>query len=403
MILNRTWVRVAVGVVVLAALGGGVAVWTGVGRAPAPTYTIVPISRGDVARTIITTGTISPVATVTVGSYVSGVIQSWSCDYNTKVEPGQVCAKIDPRPYQTIVDQDRAALASAEAQLKKDQAALAYAKVNLARDLRLLKAGAVSQDTVDNDRNVHDQAEAQVNLAIANVAQRKATLEAALVNLDYTDIVAPVEGTVISRNIEVGQTVAASFQTPTLFLIATDLTKMQIDTNVSESDIGEAREGQAATFSVEAYPGRTFTGTVRQVRRAPISVQNVITYNVVIDVENPDLALLPGLTANVRIITAEAKDALVVPAPALRYAPSETRQGGGQKPGTRKDAATKSPRVWVLRDGKPQPIDVEPGVASATQVAITRGLSEGDQVITGEVAPAGEAKRAAVRPPMPRF
>jgi HlyD family secretion protein len=206
---------------------------------------------------------------------------------------------------------------------------------------------------------------------------------------------------VISRNIEVGQTVAASFQTPTLFLIATDLTKMQIDTNVSESDIGEAREGQAATFSVEAYPGRTFKGKVRQVRRAPISVQNVVTYNVVIDVDNADLALLPGLTANVRIITAEARDVLTVPAPALRFAPTRARQDDGRKSGARKDAASETPRVWVLRDGRPHPVAVTPGVASTTQVAVEGEIAEGDQVITGEVVAKGAAKTSTFRPPMP--
>ena len=397
----------SLGLALLAVLGLGLGGYflLGAGEGKAASYVTIPAKTGDVIRTIVTTGTVNPVATVTVGSYVSGVIQSWSCDFNTRVTKGQKCAKIDPRPYQTILEQDTAALASAEAQVRKDRAALAYAKVDFERAQRLQKSGAVSKDAVDVARNMLDQAEAQISLDLANVAQRQASLDAAQVNLDYTDILAPVDGTVISRNIEIGQTVAASFQTPTLFLIATDLTRMQIDTNVSESDIGEAREGQMATFTVEAFPGRTFTGKVRQVRRAPISVQNVITYNVVIDVDNADQALLPGLTANVRIITAEAREVLVIPAPALRFAPATGKKSTrGEEP----DSGNQ-PQIWILRDDTPLAIAVEVGVANTSEVAVTGDLKPGDLVITGEASSVkgdrtgGPGGPGGPRSPMPRL
>ncbi len=408
MTFTKQPLRLGLGLMTVLGIGLGLYFWLGPGSGKAVTYVTTPARSGEVIRTIVTTGTVNPVATVTVGSYVSGVIQSWSCDFNAQVTKGQKCAKIDPRPYQTILEQDSAALASAEAQVRKDQAALAYARVDFARAQRLQKSGAVSKDSVDAARNVLDQAEAQISLDLANVAQRKASLDAAQVNLDYTDILAPVDGTVISRNIEIGQTVAASFQTPTLFLIATDLTRMQIDTNVSESDIGEAREGQTATFTVEAFPGRTFKGKVRQVRRAPISVQNVITYNVVIDVDNADRALLPGLTANVRIISAEAQDALVVPATALRFSPSTEKAEKAAKAKGGEDKADTG-RVWILRGDVPAAVEVRAGVGNAAEVAVEGDLKPGDLVITGEAGPeagdkaGGRAGPSGQRSPMSRF
>src|SRR5262249_21065729 len=235
----RTW-SIALGLILAGVLG--YSYWR---RAPpAPSYVMAEVTRGPVVRTITTTGAVDPVITVQVGAYVSGTIQASYCDYNTKVKPGQLCAKIDPRPYQVVVDQDAANLANAQAQLKKDQASLAYAKISYARDQALLGRGIVSRDTVDNDKSTYDQAVAQVKVDESTIQQRQAELHAAQVNLDYTNIISPVEGTVVARNITIGQTVAASFQTPTLFLIAQDLTKMQVDTNVSETDVGNAKVGQ---------------------------------------------------------------------------------------------------------------------------------------------------------------
>jgi HlyD family secretion protein len=365
-------------------------------RADAPRYVTGEVTRGPIVRAITTTGAVDPVITVLVGAYVSGTIQSTYCDYNTQVTAGQLCAKIDPRPYQVIVDQDTANLATARSQLEKDRASLAYAKINYERDSRLRGHGVVSQDAVDSDKSAYDQAAAQVKVDEGTIEQRQAELHAAQVNLAYTDIVSPVDGTVVARNITLGQTVAASFQTPTLFLIAQDLTKMQVDTNVSESDVGAARVGQKASFTVEAFPGRTFWGQVAQVRAAPITVQNVVTYDVVVSVDNADLALLPGMTANTRIITEERDDILRVPARALRFSP----QGLGAGP---RGSKAEGSAVWVLRDGRPEKTTVASGLTDGSFTEITRGqVQVGDQVVLDET---GREQRGASAPQTarPRF
>ncbi|MDE2066550.1 MAG: efflux RND transporter periplasmic adaptor subunit [Bradyrhizobium sp.] len=284
----------------------GFVVWQRSHSATSVRYVTSPASVGAVTRVVSTTGTVNPELTIIVGSYVSGVIKDVYCDYNTQVKIEQVCAKIDPRPYQTAVDQAKANLAVSKAQLQKDQAALLYAKVSYERNANLVKTHAVSLDAFDNAKSTYDQAQAQVAFDQAAIEQRRALLDAAQVNLDYTDIVSPVDGTVVSRNITIGQTVAASFQTPTLFLIASDLTKMQVDTNVSEGDIGEIKLGNKVQFLVDAFPNRAFEGKVTQIRQSPQTVQNVVTYDVVVGVGNTDLSLKPGMTASVRIITISA-------------------------------------------------------------------------------------------------
>lgn len=359
---------------------------------PSARFVTEPVRTGDLARTITTTGSVNPVATVQVGSYVSGPIQSIECDFNTRVEAGQLCARIDARPYQAVVDQARADLQSAEAQLRKDEASLVYAKLNYERDLGLRETGVVSQNDLDIDRSAYDQAASQVELDRAMIEQRRAALGAALLNLSYTNIVSPVSGTVVARNVDMGQTVAASFQTPTLFLIGKDLTKMQVDTNVSESDIGLAREGQRALFTVEAYPRQDFEGTVTQVRHAPITVQNVVTYNVVIGVENADNRLFPGMTANARIVVEERKGVKIVPARALRFDPDGI--GAAEAP----DEA--GPRVWILRDGEPVEVPVSVGLDDGTRVEITDdSLAVGDLVIV-DVAGGEQTGAAPARPPL---
>lgn len=364
-------------------LVGGLAWWTFGAAAPVQ-YTTVPVTRGAVVRGVTATGTVNPELTIIVGSYVSGVIQELSCDYNTEVKKGQVCARIDPRPYQTVVDQNRANLAVAKAQLEKDKASLAYAKLSFDRAARLAQTSAVSQDTLDNARSTYEQAQATIAFDEATIQQRQAALDAAQVNLDYTNIMSPVDGTVVSRAVTIGQTVAASFQTPTLFLIASDLTKMEVDTNVSESDIGGVKLGNTATFTVDAYPKRTFTGSVTQVRQSPQTVQNVVTYDVVISVDNSDLALKPGMTAAAHIIVDRRDNALRVPNQALRYAPGDRpRIGNG------------APRVWVLRDGAPVRVPVTAGIEDDNVTEIVGGdLKEGDRVITVEQTAAGSKTTA---------
>lgn len=377
---------VAVGVVWwLAAAGGTVQ------------YTTAPVTRGAVTRTVTATGTVNPVLTIIVGSYVSGVIQEIHCDYNTQVKKGQICAKIDPRPYQTVVDQSKANLMQAKAQLEKDKASLVYAQLTYNRNARLAQTNAISKDALDSTKNLLDQALAQIDLDQAVIAQREAQLATAQVNLDYTDIVSPVDGTVVSRNVTVGQTVAASFQTPTLFLIATDLTKMQVDTNVSESDIGGIKDWDKAIFTVDAFPKRIFEGTVTQVRQSPQNVQNVVTYDVVVSVENSDLALKPGMTAANRIVIDQRSDALRVPSQALRYSPvGVSGATTKRRPTSSGNGETPQARVWVLRGGQPVAVAVVAGLDDDTFTEIVKGeLKPGDRVITAE-------KRDAAKTAMPR-
>jgi HlyD family secretion protein len=380
----------------LAAAGAG---WWLTSRAPPVQYTTAPVTRGDIVKGVTATGTVNPVLTIIVGTYVSGVIQELFCDYNTRVKKGQICAKIDPRPYQTVVDQDRANLAVAKAQLVKDQASLAYAKLNWDRNGTLAAHGWVSQDTADSAKSTYDQAQAQTEVDRATIAQRQAELATAQVNLGYTDIVSPVDGTVVSRNVTMGQTVAASFQTPTLFLIATDLTQMEVDTNVSESDVGAVKEGDKATFTVESFPSRTFSGKVVQVRQAPQSIQNVVTYDVVIGVPNTDLSLMPGMTATTRITTQERHNVLRAPDQALRYTP-----GGlaAARPAPGAPSATGRPgQVWVLRDGHPVRVPVALGLDDDSFTEIVSGdLTAGEPVIVSEQQGAAGGTRPTAPPPL---
>jgi HlyD family secretion protein len=363
--------------------------WT-VSRPAPPPYATTAVTQGDVVTTITASGSVNPVVVVQVGTYVSGTIVTLSCDYNTRVHKGQLCAKIDPKPYQIVVDQNQAELDVAKAQLVKDQANVVYTKINHERYELLFSEDSTSRDTADVALNLYNQAVALVSLDVATIAQKAAALKAAQINLDYTNIQSPVDGTVVSRNVTAGQTVAASLQTPTLFLIATDLTKMQVDTNVSESDIAGAVEGAIASFTVDAFPKRTFQGRVAQVRQAPVSVQNVITYDVVITVDNPDLLLKPGMTATARIVTAQALNVLRVPSQALRFTPA-----AADKLGLAKAAQSGQQVLWVERAGKLLSIPVTVGLDDGAFAEIKAGdLQLGDQVVTAEVG-AGAPKASS--------
>jgi HlyD family secretion protein len=378
--LLRPWL---IAMILMAATIGVAIGWWQSRRGSPVGYVTSATSSGPVTKVVSTTGTVNPELTIIVGSYVSGVIKDVYCDYNTQVKTGQACAKIDPRPYQTAVDQAKANLAIAKAQLLKDQASLTYAKASFDRHATLVRTNAVSADAYDNAKSTFAQAQAQVAYDNASIEQRQAALDAAQVNLGYTDITSPVDGTVVSRNITIGQTVAASFQTPTLFLIASDLTRMQVDTNVSEGDIGGVELNDKALFSVDAFPNRTFEGKVGQIRQSPQTVQNVVTYDVVVSISNPDLTLKPGMTASVRVVIDQRTDVLRVPSQALRYAPPNA---------PRPDPT--HPKVWVLRDGNPVAIDIKPGLNDDDFVEVVSGdVKHGDQVIVAERAAA-----AATRP-----
>jgi HlyD family secretion protein len=402
----RRWRR-WVGAVILLALVG--AAYWGTGKAVTARYVTAPVTRGAVAVALTATGTVNPVTVVMVGTYVSGRIERLYCDYNTPVKAGQLCAKIDPRPFAMAVEQARANLAVAKAQLVKDRANLAYAKTTFERDRGLQQRGIVSQAIVDNDESLYGQARGQIALQESTIQAREAELHSAEVNLDYTNIISPVNGTIVSRNVEIGQTVAASFQTPILFLVATDLNKMQVDTSVSEADIGGVNVGDRATFTVQAFPNRPFEGRVRQVRQAPVTVQNVVTYDVVVSVSNTDGLLRPGMTATTRIIKTQRENVLTVPEQALRF----RRHGrgtakpapGGAAPvahaASAGDASSRG-RVWVLRAGEPVAVPVAVGLTDGTSAEVLNGdLHEGDRVVVSEVTSDADAGSKRSAPPSP--
>jgi HlyD family secretion protein len=417
-----------------------VAVWWWRGRNPPLHYITARVTQGDIQRAVNMTGALNPVVTAQVESFVSGNIKSWSCDYNTLVTAGQICALIDPLPFQVIVDQDTAALHSSMAQLAKDRVAAANQAVVYAYDQKLIDQGIVSQETINADKATLDQNQAQVKLDIANIAQQRALLHGAEVNLSYTKIPSPVNGMVITRYIDVGQTVVSSLSASPLFLIGKDMHDMQVDTNVSEADIGGVKPRQRAYFTVQSYPNRTFWGSVRQVREGPITVQNVVTYDVVIDVKNDDLALFPGMTADAHIITAERSNVLRVPLPAIRFNPeglsrtpraggpgreAGTGREGGQGRGSgqgregsasrgaaenqgasgeehhvpgaaggtggrsgRSGAAGGRAQIWLLRDDKLVSVRVHTGLDDGTLIEVTgEDLKVGDVVVVNAVRP----------------
>ena len=345
--------------------------------------TLPPKSLAARWPTATTTGTVNPVLTIIVGTYVSGVIQNIFCDYNTHVRAGQVCARIDPRPYQATLDQY-------SGQLARDQAILDKDRKDLARYQQLAQQNSIARQQAEDQAYVVSQDEGTVKLD-------QALVESATLNLGYTNIVSPVDGTVVSRNVTGGQTVAASFQTPTLFLIATDLKQMEVDTNTSEGDIGGVKVGDKATFTVDAYPQRVFAGLVTQVRQSPNTVQNVVTYDVVIGVNNGDLALVPGMTASTEIIVDQRDNVLRVPDQALRYSPGGVAATGGARAPSGGQQS-----VFVLRDDKPIAVSVTLGLDDGTFTEIVKGdLQPGDRVITAERSGAAGSQPSAA--PTPRL
>ena len=373
------------------------------GGSATATYVTAPVSRGPIVRSVIATGTVNPVTTVQVGSYVSGPITAIYADFNAPVKAGQLIAKIDPRSFQVKVDETVASLANAQAQVGKDQADTAYKHLTYERNQRLFAADAVSRDAVDNAQSVYLQARAQVAVDRAVIQQQQANLHDAQVQLNYTNIISPVDGTIVSRNVDVGQTVASSFQTPTLFLIAKDLTKMQVDTNVSESDIGDIRTGQTAAFTVDAFPGREFQADVGQVRQAPITVQNVVTYDVVVAVANPEMLLKPGMTANVTIVTARRDNVLRVPMQALRFSPNQRRTAAATDSSTHRHPSNQA-RVWINDGGTLKPETITSGLDDGNNIEILTGdLKSGDLVVTDKVSTATTAAGGSSPLKMSRF
>src|SRR6476620_8393934 len=302
---------------------GGYVFFNGERKAPVRYRTAV-VERGSVVSIVTATGSINPVVSVQVGSQVSGMIKSLHADFNSIVKAGDIVAVIDPEPFRARRDQAASNLEMAKANVARAKNEQAQRQRELNRAKSLVAQQFVSQNDVDMAVPSAQGADAQVGVSMGQVKQAEAALKGDDLDLRDTTIRSPVNGIVVARNVEVGQTVAASFATPNLFLIALDLTKMQVDTNVRESDIGGITEGKDASFTVDAYPGVPFAGTIRQVRLAPIAVQNVVTYNVVIGVDNKDLRLKPGMTANVSIVVAQRDNVLKVPNAALRFVPPKS-------------------------------------------------------------------------------
>lgn len=330
-------------------------------RPPPVTYQTAPVGRRRVVGRVTATGTLLATVTVQVGSQVSGNIQKLGADYNSAVKKGQLIAKINPLLFEAAVEQAKANYASAKAALVSAKAQADLAAKQLAREQALEKDNLAAKQDVDSAQSNADVTAAQVQVAVAALAQAEAQLHQAETNLSFTNIVSPIDGTVISRSVDVGQTVAASLQAPTLFTIAEDLRKMQVNTNVSEGDVGRIEEGMAATFTVDAFPGQRFRGRVSQIRNAATTVQNVVTYDAVIDVDNSDLRLRPGMTANVTVVYADRRDVLAVPNAALRFRPppeaklqaknrppGEHRRGGGGEGG---DASSAGPGAAAATAG----------------------------------------------------
>lgn len=374
------WLTAIGGVILLAAVGTWY--WWFSGTPPIHFKTAL-VDRGPITAIVTATGTVNPVVSVQVGSQVSGKITQLMADFNSVVTKGQVLATIDPQPFQARVSQASASLKSGRGNLAKAKNMANQRKLELDRMKTLLRQQFVSQADLDLAATNFRDAQAQVEVAQAQVDQAVATLASAELDLGYTTIYSPVNGSVVSRNVDVGQTVAASFQTPTLFVIAQNLTQMQVDTNVSESDIGGVAEGKPASFRVDAYPKQFFEGTVTQVRNAPISIQNVVTYDVVITVDNRELKLKPGMTANVTIVTAKKDNPLRVPNGALRF----------RMPGIPVDR--KVTQVWVIdHEEQVHQTAITTGIADSLFTEITEGvLKEGDPVILGIETPEEQTQK----------
>ena len=363
--------------VVLALAGGALALIIHDGKGKEPKFRTETASKGVIKSTVTATGTVNPVTTVLVGTQVSGTIRNIYADFNSVVRKGQLLALIDPMTFEAQLSEARANYISAKADQDKAAATLADAKRTMLRNKKLLSENLIAQSDFDTAETNYETARAAVEAAKGQVSQTEAAMKFAQTNLRYTRIISPVNGTVVARNVDVGQTVAASFQTPTLFSVARDLRKMQIDTSVDEADIGSVRKGQAVEFTVDAYPEITFRGKVSQVRINPTIVQNVVTYDVVVQVDNNDLKLKPGMTANVTIITAVKRDALRVPNAALRFSMPEALQ-----PGPRKAAKRYGPGVWVLENGRPRRVAIKTGLTDGNYTEVVSGdLAEGAKVI----------------------
>src|SRR5437764_8437339 len=392
--------------ILVIAAGGGYAYYAYTKKDEPPTVSTAKVTRGDIVDTVGATGQLQAVTTVQVGTQVSGTVQQLSADFNSLVHKGQVIARLDPSLFQTQIEQARANLLRAQADLDRLRVTLNDAQTKLKRSQELYNQKLVSQVDLEAAQVAVQSADAQLKSQQAAVTQAQASLQQNQVNLEHTIITAPIDGLVISRNVDVGQTVAASMSAPTLFILAADLTKMQVIASLDESDVGRIRPGQVVHFRVDAYPAEDFVGAVSQVRLQPQTVQNVVTYNTVIDVPNPELKLKPGMTANVNIEIARRNNALRVPNAALRFRPTNeiftalgqtppANLGGGSGRGRRNGTGPTSDGIGApdTRNAQPQ-FPVATGPAPAASLAAANTASGASPARAAQSAEAQQAPGA---------
>lgn len=402
--------------------GAGFAYWRMGHSAAESPYLTVPASRATVRQVVSSTGTLQAVITVQVGSQVSGTIDKLFADFNTKVKAGQVVAQLNQDKFKASVDQARANVLAAEANYAKAKVGVADALRTLERNRALRQRELTPQSDLDAAQTAYDAALAQLNVNEAQMHQAKAALRQATVDLNNTVIRSPVDGIVISRNVDVGQTVAASLQAPTLFTIANDLAKMEVHTSVDEADVGNVHEGQQVSFTVDAFPARRFVGKVYQVRNAPTIIQNVVTYAAVVRIDNKELLLKPGMTANVQFLVSEKEDVLTIPNMALRFKPPEekdeaqdalrqersrtaprvgarrtNRPGRTGSGGVRR---VRTARIYVLNGGRAEPVEVQLGITDGSKTEVVSGpIGENDPIIIGVSATASGQNQPGITNP----
>ena len=400
---------VIVAILLAIALAVGVFWWRS-HTGPALSFTTATVKRGDVVASIGATGTIEPLETVDVGAQVAGRVSVFgkdqdgkTVDYGSMVREGSLLAKIDDSVYAADLSVAKAGQLSADANLEQMNAKLAQAAADWKRAQQLFASKLISEEEYDTGKASYEVAKANVSVAKSGVAQAQADLEKAQRNLDFCTINSPVSGVIIDRRVNIGQTVVASLNAPSLFLIARDLTKMQIWVAVNEADVGRIKAGAPVTFTVDAFPGRQFQGTVGKVRLNATMTQNVVLYTVEINIENPDKLLLPYLTANVRFQLSSQTNVLVVPNAALRWTPSSVAQvapeargvmndppesdAPGSQPKMDKDKPSALRTLWVKEGEFARPIEVTVGISDGLNTAVAAdGLKEGDEVVTGEIA-----------------
>jgi len=375
--MKLNWKKIAIFVVVLAAAGGGVYYYLQKQNAPfAVTYETAKVEKATIGSSITATGTIEAVTSVDVGTQVSGLIDKIYVDYNSEVKKGQVIAELDKT---NLISE----LNSANSQLSSAQSDLNYQKSNYTRMKTLYDKGLVSADDFESARLAYQQAQ-------STVAQRQEAVSKAKTNLGYATITSPIDGIVLSKSVEEGQTVASSYSTPTLFTIVKDMTDMRVIANVDEADIGDVKEGQRVTYTVDAYPDETFEGTVTQVRNEATTESNVVTYEVVISAPNPDMKLKPGLTANVTIYTMEQDGILSVPTKALRFTPTKETVGKQDKI----EDCNSAHKVWTREERTFKAHGVETGITNGTRTQIVSGVKEGTVIIV-DMKEAGEGESAS--------